>query len=282
MSGADLRRAQDPSVGLGVIRFLKTIVRNRALVRELTTRDLTGGHAGHGFGAIWVYIQPLVVVATYILVFGLVLGTRMAATETFPGDYTAYILAGLVPWLIMANALGRAPSVFLSSSNLVKQVVFPVEVLPVASIAACFLIFVPSVAIAVGYKLVLGGGLTPYVLMLPAVLALHALFALGLTLLFSVVTPFVRDIREIVTVYTSVSMYFTPAIYLPEWVPPAIRPLMYMNPFSYVVWVYQDVLFFGRVEHGFAWIVFAVMAIGTAICGLAIFRKVKPFLGNVL
>ena len=272
----------DPSL-LRMLRDFASIVgRNRALIRELVLRDLRGGHAGHGLGSLWVYVQPLVVVATFMLIFGVVIGAKMAVTATFPGDYTSYILVGLVPWLLMANALGRAPGAFSGNSNLVKQVVFPIETLPVASMATCFIIYIPSIALMIVYKLFIGGGLSLLALMLPLALFLHALLCLGLTLLLSVTTPFLRDIREFVTMYMAVSMYFTPAIYLPDWVPAMVRPILYLNPFSYVVWVYQDLLFFGEMRHAFAWAVFAIMAGGFFLAGLVVFRRVKPVLGNVL
>ena len=262
--------------------FWGVVLRNRALIAELVRRDLKGGHAGHGFGSVWIYVQPLVVVVTFILIFGVVMGARIAQTTTFPGDYTSYILAGLVPWLLMANALGRAPGVFVANANLVKQVVFPIETLPIASAIACFLVFAPSYALMLIYKLVFGGGLPQLVVLLPVVLVMHALLIVGLMLILSVVTPVVRDAREIVTIYTAISMYFTPAIYLPDWVPRLLRPILWVNPFTYVVWVYQDVLFFGRIDHAASWIVFAGMAFTAFAGGLFVFRKVRPYLGNVL
>jgi lipopolysaccharide transport system permease protein len=268
---------------LGIVRdFVAISVRNLALIREMALRDLKGGHAGHGLGSLWIYIQPIVVVATFMLIFGVVIGTKMAVTATFPGDYTSYILVGLTPWLLMSNALGRSTNAFSGNANLVKQVVFPIETLPVATILACFLIYVPTYMLMVGYKLVLGGGLSWMALALPFVLAMHGLLCIGLTLIFSVTTPFLRDIREFVTIYMSVSMYFTPAIYLPDWVPAMVRPILYLNPFSYIVWVYQDTLFFGEMRHPFAWIVFALMSVVVFVAGVVIFRRVKPYLGNVL
>lgn len=272
----------EPSLGTILRDFARVTVYNCPLIRELVMRDLKGGHAGHGFGSIWVYTQPLVIVATFMLIFGVVIGTKMAITSTFPGDYTSYILVGLVPWLLMSNALGRAPGAFSGNASLVKQVVFPIETLPVATIVACFIIYIPSIILMVTYKLFAGGGLSWLTLVLPLVLFMHALLCLGLTLLLSVTTPFLRDIREFVTMYMAVSMYFTPAIYLPDWVPALVRPVLYLNPFSYVVWVYQDVLFFGEVRHTFAWIIFAILSIGLFLAGLIVFRRVKPFLGNVL
>jgi lipopolysaccharide transport system permease protein len=265
-----------------ILDFARIIRRNHALIREMVVRDIKVGHAGHGLGSLWLFIQPIVVVATFMLIFGIVIGTKMSVTATFPGDYTSYILVGLTPWLLMSNALGRAPNAFSGNANLVKQVVFPIETLPVASIIACFMIYLPAWALMVGYKLLIGGGLGWLALALPLVMGMHALMCIGLTLLLSVTTPFLRDLREVVTMYTAVSMYFTPAIYLPDWVPALIRPILYLNPFSYVVWVYQDTLFFGEIRHGFAWAVFAAMAIGLFIAGLVVFRRVKPVLGNVL
>ncbi|MGX5735304.1 ABC transporter permease [Bosea thiooxidans] len=262
--------------------FTHVIIRNLALVREMAVREIKGGHAGHGLGSVWIYVQPIVVVATYMLIFGVVIGSKIAVTTTFPGDYTSYIVVGLGAWLLMSNALGRATNAFSGNANLVKQVVFPIETLPVATTLACFVIYAPTLVLILAYKLFLGGGLGWLSLALPFVLALHALLCVGLTLLLSVTTPFLRDIREFVTIYMSVSMYFTPAIYLPDWVPAVVRPILYLNPFSYVVWVYQDTLFFGEVRHGFAWIVFVAMTIGIFLAGLTVFRRVKPYLGNVL
>lgn len=282
MSEATSHKAAGPSLLTMLVEFVRVIRRNHALISEMVARDIKGGHAGHGLGSLWVYIQPVVVIATFMLIFGVVIGTKMAITITFPGDYTSYILVGLTPWLLMSNALGRAPNAFSGNANLVKQVVFPIETLPVASIGACFVIYVPTFALMIGYKLLIGGGLNWLVLALPFVLGMHALMCVGLTLLLSVTTPFVRDIREFVTMYISVSMYFTPAIYLPDWVPALVRPILYLNPFSYVVWVYQDMLFFGEFLHPFAWAVFATIATGLFIAGILVFRRVKPVLGNVL
>lgn len=282
MSGSNSSRAARPSLLAMLGDFAHVIQRNHALIREMVMRDIRGGHAGHGLGSLWVYIQPIVVVVTFMLIFGVVIGTKMAVTTTFPGDYTSYILVGLTPWLLMSNALARAPGAFSGNANLVKQVVFPIETLPVASIVACVIIYLPTFALMIGYKLLVGGGLGWLSLALPIVMGLHALLCVGLTLLLSVTTPFLRDIREFVTIYMAVSMYFTPAIYLPDWVPAMAKPLLYLNPFSYVVWVYQDTLFFGELRHPFAWLVFSAMAIGLFVAGLVVFRRVKPVLGNVL
>ena len=265
-----------PSSALRSLGRLIRVLRNkRDLLHEMVARDLKGAHSGHALGPIWMYLHPIIITVTFMLVFGTVLGTRLSVTADIPGDYTSYILVGLVPWFFTAYLLGRGPSVFTSNSNLVKQVVFPIEILPAAAVIVSCIIYAPTFLLFLIYKLTLGGGLPLSALLAPVTLGLHALLALGVTMALAVLTPFLKDIREIVTVYSGISMYFTPAVYLPDWVPAILRPIIYLNPFSYVVWVYQDTFFFGEIAHPFAWIVLAMLAFAAFFGGLFLMDRTQ-------
>ena len=311
-----LSAARSTRIGLSPTRNLqalwntfKQIYRYRELLSEMVHRDLSASHARHGFGGIWVYLHPLVIVGTYLLVFGFVLGSKIAVTGEFPGDYPGYVLAGLVPWLMMQAAIVRGPGALISSANLVKQVVFPIEVLPVASVIAATIPHLPSLGLVMVYKLFVGGlgwivillpavfvihfvlaiglsfalaAVTPFFRDLPAVFVMHFILAIGLSFALAAITPFFRDLRELVVVFTSVVMYLMPTVYLPDWMPRILRPIIYLNPFSYVVWVYQDVLFFGTFRHPYAWLVMLVFALLALGLGYRTFEKLKPYYGNVL
>jgi lipopolysaccharide transport system permease protein len=283
-----LLAARSTRIGLSPYRNMQAlrstfeqICRYRELLRELVDRDLSASHAQHGFGGLWVYVHPLVVVGTYLLIFGFVLGSKITVAGDFPGDYPGYILAGLVPWLMMQAAIVRGPSALISSANLVKQVVFPIEVLPIAGVIAATIPQLPALGLVMVYKLLVGG-LGWLVIFLPVVLVIHFILAVGLSFALAAVTPFFRDLREIVTVFTSVVMYMMPTVYLPDWMPHILRPIIYLNPFSYLVWVYQDVLFFGTFRHPFAWLVTLVFALLALGLGYRTFEKLKPYYGNVL
>jgi len=257
------------------------ILRYRELLREVVDRDLSASHARHGLGGWWVYVHPLVVAGTYLLIFGFVLGNKLSIGGDLPGDFPGYILAGLVPWLMMQAALVRGPGALIGSANLVKQVVFPIEVLPSAATIAATIPYLPALALVIVYN-TYTGSLSWMLVLLPAVLAVHAVWALGLSFALSAVTPFFRDLREIVTVFTSIAMYLMPTVYLPDWMPRILQPLIYLNPFSYLIWVYQDVLFFGSLRHPYAWaitFVFALMSLGL---GYRTFERLKPYYGNAL
>jgi homopolymeric O-antigen transport system permease protein len=118
--------------------------------------------------------------------------------------------------------------------------------------------------------------------LLPLAVALHATFLLGIACALAAVTPFFRDIKDIVSAFTVIGVYLIPAFFLPQWVPESLRVWLYLNPFSYVVWVYQDCLYFGSVRHPEAWGVSVLLALLGLTLGLRLFRKLKPFVANVL
>jgi lipopolysaccharide transport system permease protein len=118
--------------------------------------------------------------------------------------------------------------------------------------------------------------------LLPAVFALHLMFIVGLAFALAALTCFMRDLREIVNVFCVVAMYVTPAVYLPEWVPEPFRPFLYFNPFSYLTWVYQDTLFFGEIQHPWAWVILVGLALVSLCGGFRLFKRLGPYYGNVL
>lgn len=253
----------------------------RQLLRELIARQLRAAHAGRGLGMFWQFFHPLFIVLVYMMVFGVIIGTRIDTGGDLSGSYPSYILAGLVPWLITQNAMSQATGALVGNENLVKQVIFPIETLPMASAGVALITYAPAMGLVLLHT-ILSGGATPMLLVLPILLALHVALLLGLAFVLSSVTVFVRDVRELVGLLSVVALYLMPVIYLPAWVPAALKPILYLNPFSYLIWAYQDVLFFGELRHPFAWAVLAVMAVGTLAVGARLFAKLKPYYGNAL
>lgn len=254
----------------------------RDLVRELVNRQLRMAHAGRGLGLFWQFFNPLVIVLVYMVIFGGVIGRRLGPMGDLPGSYPSYILVGLVPWLMTQNILAQATGALTGNENLVKQVIFPIEVLPLATTLVTMITYSPALAVVLLHAVTIGNGWNPMLLILPVLFALHFLLMLGISLALSAVTVFVRDVREVITVFLVIALYMLPIIYAPAWMPSILRPIIYLNPFSYLIWAYQDVLFFGEFHHPFAWFVLATMAIGSLALGARIFAKFRPYYGNAL
>jgi lipopolysaccharide transport system permease protein len=93
---------------------------------------------------------------------------------------------------------------------------------------------------------------------------------------------FVRDVRDIVQLSAIVLIFLMPIVYLPSQIPAAFNPILWLNPFTYMVYVYQDVLYFGRVQHPLSWVAFGAGSLIAFTLGYRLFRRVKPHFANVL
>jgi lipopolysaccharide transport system permease protein len=261
---------------------LRFLWRYRALCREMVRRDLTGQFANQLLGSFWAVGHPLALLAVYVFVFALVLKVKIIVEVAMPRDYTTYILSGLVPWLAISQAIGRSPTTLISQSNLVKQVVFPIEILPMVAVIVSLVPLFVGAAVLVGYQLLTGQGLPLTIALAPVYLIQLFLFLAGIAFLLAVVTPFFRDLKDAVTVFLTVGVFLIPAFWLPAWVPPAFAPLINFNPFSYPIWVGQDIFYFGRFDHPVSWLVFTAMSLLSFVLGYRMFRYAKPYVGNVL
>src|SRR5207249_9648560 len=128
--------------------------------------------------AIWTFLSPLLLMTTYFFVFGIVMGARFGA-DTSRAGYVLYFMAGLLPWLAFAEAVGRAPSVIPDYRNFVKKLVFPLETLPVNLVIAGLMAEAFALAIFLVFLGAARGPIPATALWLPVVLIPQLLLTLG-------------------------------------------------------------------------------------------------------
>jgi lipopolysaccharide transport system permease protein len=258
------------------------LYRNRHLTWALAQRDLLVPYAGQFFGALWTVGHPLFLAALLAVVFNYLVGARFGGSNPLPLDYTVFLLAGLLPWQTFATVLGTASSDVVSNENLVKQVVFPVEVLPVKGVINAL----PTLGVGLVFLLVyvlLTAGAVPWTFVLVPVLVLvQVVWMCGVALLLSATGVFFRDLKDVMRLFVAAGVYLLPVIYRPGFMPEVLRPLVVANPLSVMVWCYQDALYFGRFEHPWAWVAYPSFALVTFYGGFTLFQRLRPFFGNVL
>ncbi len=267
---------------LAIRRLVELLSRHRQLTWEMTKREIAEKYAGQVLGSFWALCHPILLMGLYVFVFGYIFQTRLNIANPQSLDYTAYILSGLIPWITCQDIMNKGVTVVVSHANLVKQVVFPIEVLPVKGVLAAFLSQGISTLILMVYVLVTRGSLPWTYALLPFLFTVQLLGMIGVAYVLSAIGVYFRDLKEVITVFTSAGLFIIPALYLPSSIPPRFQALLYLNPFSYMVWSYQDVGYFGRIEHPWAWVVFAALGILSFYGGFRLFHKLQPTFGNLL
>jgi len=262
--------------------LISLLTRHRQLTWEMTKREVTERYAGQVLGVFWTIGHPLILMGIFVFLFAIVFKVKIGGTRELPLDYTTYLLSGLVPWLAFQESMNKSVVVIVGNANLVKQVVFPIEILPVKGVIASLLTQTVSTAVLVIYVLLRHNGLPWTYALLPFLFFLQALAMIGISYILSSIGAYFRDLKDFTIVFCIVCMYITPIFFLPNMVPSMFRPILYFNPFSYMIWCFQDVCYFGRIEHPWAWIVFIFLSLTVFYGGYRIFRKLKPMFGNVL
>lgn len=270
------------SQSVSLVDLVKVYIHHRQLTWEMIKRDITDRYAGQMLGSAWAIGHPLFLMAIYTVVFSYIFSIKMGGQFEFQLDYTTYLLSGLIPWMAFQESMNRGTTAILANADLVKQVVFPLEILPVKGIFSSFVTQSVATLFLISY-LVFKFHYLPWTYsLLPVLFFFQFLAMAGVSFILSAVGAYFRDLKDVVQVFSIACLYAIPIFYLPDWLPNWFKPIFYLNPFSYMVWCYQDACYFGRFEHPWAWPIFFLLSFLTCYAGYRIFRNVKTMFGNIL
>jgi len=229
---------------IDVPKTVATLVRFREAIRILTWRDFRARYRGSIFGILWAVAQPLLMMLAYTLVFSYFLKVRFGSTDS-PTVFAVYLLCGLVPWNAFSEGVNASCSLMRLSPNLVKKVVFPLEVLPVNLTLVTMIQQLIGLALLLILVLAVGGGLNGWVLLLPFFLLVQFMLQTGLSWLLASLSVFIPDFRQATGLFTLLLMFITPIFYPETLIPERLRFLVTLNPMAQIVGMYRRVLMEG-------------------------------------
>lgn len=266
------------------IALIRSLAARRTLLFALARRDIADDYVQHKFSSIWAIFMPLFTVAVYVFAFTVVFPTRVQAPQGYSTDAIVYLLSGVLPWVTLSMACGRALSSVANNSNIVKQMAFPLELLPVKTLVTPLSFLTVSLIAPIIYAgFITGGRILPFYLIgLPAVLAITVVTLLGLAVALSALQVFLRDTREFVSMFFSIGLFLHPILFLPNAIPEGVRGAVYASPLSYLIFCWQDVLFYGTFHRPWAWGVAAIFAVLLFVTAARLFMTSKPHFGELL
>ncbi len=225
----------------------------RELLYFLIWRDVKVRYKQTALGATWALIQPLFTTIIFTLFFG-----RLAGIPSDGIPYPLFALAGLIPWTFFANSITNSGNSLVGSSHLITKVYFPRMIIPCAAVGAGVI----DLAIAFGLMAVMmiwySVHLSFNLLMLPVLVLLTMLLAIGIGMLMSALNVKYRDIRYALPFGIQLWMFASPIIYPVTLVPEQWRWLLQLNPMAGIIDGYRSAIF-GKP---FDW---QALAIATAI-----------------
>jgi lipopolysaccharide transport system permease protein len=222
-----------------------TLFRYRPLIQSLVGRELKARYRGSVLGFLWSFVNPLLQLLTYGLVFTKILPSSHGP-EIEP--FLLFFFCGLLPWTWFQTSLAESSGVLIGGGNLIKKVLFPAEVLPVVTVLANLVHFILGLPALLVF-LVLYRRLSWSALLLPLPVLVQLVFTLGLALLISALTVHFRDIQSILTHLLQLWFFSSPVLYYYGGLSGWTRALMRLNPMSHLLVSYQQILFHGSFDH---------------------------------
>jgi ABC-type polysaccharide/polyol phosphate export permease len=257
---------------------LARLFRYRALISSLVARELTARYRGSVLGFFWSFVNPLLLLVIYTVVFTVVLpGVRPPELE----PYAIFMFCGILPWTWFSASLLESSNVLVANGNLIRKVLFPAEVLPIVTVLAGLVHFclgLPILAAFLAYYRV-PVALTD-LLWLPLIVAIQLVLTVGLALVVSALTVHFRDVRDLVSNLLTLWFFATPIIYPMTQAPGSVRRILSLNPLTHLVIAYQEVLFLPGRYGGGRLPVVAVVSIAVFLAGYFLFDRLRDTLAE--
>lgn len=231
----------------------RTLWRSRTLVWGLTRREVSARHSGTVLGVIWPYLQPLLTIAAYYLVFDVVFSMRLG--EGAPTHAVgAFLIVGALPWMAFCDAISRGMSSLLDAGGLLQKNPLPPVLFVTRTVLASLVVYVPLLlVVAVLYAP--SHRFNTAVLIFPVFLALQVLLSLLLGFVLAILVAALRDTVQLVGFLLSVGIYLSPVLFPITMFPEKWRWILWLNPMTALVQGYQEILLRGAWPPLSAWLV---------------------------
>ena len=242
----------------------------------MTLRDVKVRYKQTALGAAWAIIQPLFTMLIFTLFFG-----RLAGVPSEGVPYSIFAYAGLLPWTFFSNAVTNSGNSLVASANLITKVYFPRIIIPGAAVLAGLVNFAIAFAIQALLMIYHGVAVTWNILMLPVLVLLTALLALGVGMLMSALNVKYRDIRYALPFLVQLWMFASPIIYPSSLVPDRWRWVMSLNPLTGIIEGYRSALF-GRDFDTVGLFISALITLAILVCSSFVFRRMEKSFADLV
>lgn len=250
------------------MKVFKNLYNYRELLKTSVKKEIRGKYKNSFLGVLWSFLNPLLQILVYAIVFPLILKNNEK-------NYVIFLCCGLIPWTFFSTAITRAAFTMIENGNIIKKVYFPREILPISIVTSEAINFLISTLIIIAFVLVYGVGLTGFILYYPIIFIVQYILILGLSFIVSSITVYVRDLQHLIGVALQLLFYATPIVYNANTIPENFKWILNLNPMTYVINAYRDIFYNQVTPDVKSLLIVAGIMIAICIVGYMIFNKLQ-------
>ena len=253
------------------MHIFRDIYDYRELLKTNVKKDIRGKYKGSFLGVLWSFINPLLQVIVYWIVFPYLL--RGAGGD----NYLIYLITGLIPWTFFLTTVSAGTTSIKANAGIIKKVYFPREILLISQVLSGLVNFFISCLIIVVFCLAFGLGITKYIIMLPIIAFVQSVLILGIIFILGSINVYVQDLEYIIGFILNMGMYATPIIYDISLLKNAgiLYKLVSINPLTILVTSYRDIFMYHQWPNFLPLLLVFLFGLFLLIIGYLIFKRLE-------
>lgn len=249
-------------------------------------REVIGRYRGSFLGLLWTFVNPILMLAIYTFVFGVVFKIRLDPQNTDIYDdkfaFALLLFTGLILFNLFSECLSRSPGLVLANVNYVKKVIFPLEILPLVSLGSALFHAGISFLVLVTFMLVIDHPIHWTLICLPIIVLPLLLLILGLSWMLASIGVYVRDIGQFIGLILTMLLFLSPIFYPASALPESVRDYLFLNPLSFVIEQARAVTLYGQLPDWRGLVIYYILAAIVSWAGLMWFMKTRKGFADVL
>ena len=256
------------------MQHLKELYEYREMIFSLVRKDLRGRYKGSVLGFLWTFINPLLQLVVYTIVFSVIM---RASYE----QYYLFLFVALVPWMFFSSSVTDGASSILREKDMVKKIYFPREVLPISTVTSGFVNMILTFIVVFVVVIISGRGLNPLALLcLPVVMIVEYILCLGIALIVSSLTVYLRDLQYILGIFVMALQYLTPVMYGVDMVERSsagkwLVMMFNLNPMTPIIKIYRQIIYYGEVPELGSLLIAVAVGVVFIVVGEILFKRLQ-------
>ena len=247
------------------MELFKNLFQYRELLKTNVQKEIRGKYKGSFLGVLWSFLNPLLMVLVYALVFPYIMRD----------NYLVFLITGVIPWNFFTTCVTSGCNCVWINGGIIKKVYFPREILPISVVASGLINFLISCIIILIFVIASGIMPTFNLLWLPVIAIIQSLLTLGVLFILSAINVYVRDIEYLVGFILQLIFYATPILYNATMFPEKYRWILYLNPMTHIIDAYRSIFYYGLMPELKSLLFIGILSLCIFIVGYQIFRKLE-------
>ena len=250
------------------MQLARNLYNYRELLKSNVKKEIRGKYKGSFLGVLWSFINPLLQVAVYAIVFPYIMRVQT-------DNYLIYLIIGIIPCTFFTTVINQGMITVRINAGIIKKVYFPREILPISVAVSGLINFLISCIIILLFCIFGGVGISWHLILLPFIAIIQFVLTLGIVFALSAINVYIKDTEYLIAFVLNMLFYATPILYESTLFPESIRFILYLNPMTQVVEAYRNIFLYHQLPDLGGFIYIVIISFILLGVGILLFRKLE-------